>query len=47
MTEAVENTYDWWDDLSELQKLHIIEGVEDAEIARTISSEEFWNRLRQ
>jgi predicted transcriptional regulator len=46
MADAIANTNDWWDNLSEEQKLHIIEGIEDAENGRTISSEEFWDRLK-
>ena len=46
MTDAIANTNDWWSNLSEEQKLHIIDGIEDAENGRTISSEEFWDRLK-
>ncbi|SDH86394.1 hypothetical protein ACRQ5D_14200 [Mucilaginibacter sp. P25] len=37
---------DWWENLSEAQRTHINEGVDDAEQGRTISSAEFWNRLK-
>ena len=37
---------DWWSDLSESQKQHIQEGVDDAENGRVISSAEFWNNLK-
>lgn len=37
---------DWWENLSESQRQHINEGIEDAENGRTISSEEFWNKLK-
>jgi hypothetical protein len=35
-----------WDDLSELQKQHINEGLDDIENGRVLSSEEFWNQLK-
>ena len=37
---------DWWDDLSNAQKQHINEGIEDEENGRVISSVEFWDRLK-
>jgi predicted transcriptional regulator len=37
---------DWWSDLSESQKQHIQEGIDDAENGRVISSAEFWNSLK-
>jgi predicted transcriptional regulator len=37
---------DWWSDLSESQKQHIQEGIDDAENGRVISSAEFWNNLK-
>jgi len=37
---------DWWENLSDAQKQHINEGIEDEENGRLISSEEFWKRLR-
>jgi hypothetical protein len=40
------HTEDWWDDLSESQKRHIEEGIDDIENGREISSEEFWKRLK-
>ncbi len=36
---------DWWDDLSDAQKQHIKEGIEDEENGRVISSEKFWKNL--
>ncbi|HEY2583066.1 MAG TPA: hypothetical protein VGI43_14745 [Mucilaginibacter sp.] len=35
-----------WDDLSEFQKHQINEGLDDIEHGRVMSSEEFWNRLK-
>ena len=35
---------DWWDDLSEPQKRHLKEGIDDIENGREISSEEFWTK---
>jgi len=32
--------------LSEIQKQHISEGLDDVENGRTISSVEFWDRLK-
>ena len=37
---------DWWDDLSEVQKQHINQGLDDAENGRTVSSSEFWSTLK-
>jgi hypothetical protein len=37
---------DWWEELTEVQKQQINEGLEDAENGRVISSEEFWRRLK-
>jgi hypothetical protein len=37
---------DWWGDMSDSQKQHINEGLDDAENGRVISSEEFWNNLK-
>jgi len=37
---------DWWDDLTEAQKQHINEGLEDIENGRVMSSEEFWKKLK-
>ena len=35
-----------WYDLSEYQKQHISEGLYDIENGRVMSSEEFWNQLK-
>ncbi len=37
---------DWWDELTENQKHHINEGLTDAENGRVVSSESFWNKLK-
>lgn len=37
---------DWWDELTPSQKENIELGLKDLEEGRTISSKEFWNRLR-
>jgi len=37
---------DWWEELSPNQKENIELGLKDLEERRTISSKEFWNRLR-
>lgn len=37
---------DWWSDLSDVQKQHIEEGIDDAENGRVISSSEFWTKLK-
>ena len=37
---------DWWENLSDAQKQHINEGIEDEENGRLMSSEEFWKRLK-
>lgn len=35
-----------WDDLSEFQKQQINAGLDDIKYGRVMSSEEFWNQLR-
>jgi len=37
---------EWWDNLTENQKQHINEGLNDVENGRVVSSETFWNKLR-
>jgi predicted transcriptional regulator len=37
---------DWWDDLTIDQQRHIEEGLSDAENGRTVSSQAFWNKLK-
>jgi predicted transcriptional regulator len=37
---------DWWNNISESQRQHINEGLSDAKAGRTVSSTEFWNRLK-
>ena len=37
---------DWWENISESQKQHINRGVSDAEAGRTVSSAEFWDKLK-
>jgi hypothetical protein len=37
---------DWWDDLTDAQKQHINEGIDDEENGRVISSAEFWKNLK-
>ncbi|MEO8884963.1 MAG: hypothetical protein ABI367_02800 [Mucilaginibacter sp.] len=37
---------DWWDELSESQQENINEGLKDAQEGRTMSSAEFWKRLK-
>ena len=37
---------DWWDDLSDAQKQHVNEGIDDEDNGRVISSEEFWKNLK-
>ena len=37
---------DWWDSLTENQKQHINEGLNDAENGQVVSSETFWNKLK-
>ena len=37
---------DWWDDMSEEQKKNIEMGLKDLNEGRTMSSEEFWKRLK-
>lgn len=47
--EGLKNTgskNDWWSKLSEAQKQHINEGLDDVENGRLISSGEFWDKLK-
>ena len=37
---------DWWDGLSKVQQDNIFKGLEDAENGRTLTSNEFWQELR-
>ena len=37
---------DWWDELSSDQKEIILSGLKDAENGKLISSEDFWNKLK-
>jgi len=37
---------DWWNDLTQSQRQHINEGLADAENGRIVSSEIFWNKLK-
>ncbi|MEO6980877.1 MAG: hypothetical protein ABI113_20955 [Mucilaginibacter sp.] len=37
---------DWWANLSEDQKQHFNEGLDDAENDRILSAAEFWNVLK-
>ncbi|MGZ3945947.1 MAG: hypothetical protein ACXVJB_13460 [Mucilaginibacter sp.] len=46
MEEEKEKSKDWWDELSEIQKAHINEGLEDVKDGRVMSSAEFWARLK-
>ena len=46
MAEEPSNNQDLWDELTEDQQQHINVGLSDAENGRVISSEEFWNLLR-
>ncbi|MDB5003156.1 MAG: hypothetical protein JWQ34_1381 [Mucilaginibacter sp.] len=43
---ASRSEIDWWDKLSEYQKQNINEGIKDVEEGRVVSSEIFWERLR-
>ncbi|HVW13626.1 MAG TPA: hypothetical protein VHB54_07395 [Mucilaginibacter sp.] len=47
MEENNDKSPDWWDELSDSQKLHISEGLDDAANGRIMSSEDFWKRLKQ
>jgi hypothetical protein len=37
---------DWWDELSDAQKKVVLKGLEDAEKGNLISSDEFWQKLK-
>jgi hypothetical protein len=36
---------DWWDELTESDKVNILSGIRDYEHGRTMSSKDFWNGL--
>jgi len=38
---------DWWDELSSQQKRIILSGLKDAESGNVISTEVFWNKLKE
>ncbi|MFD2144581.1 hypothetical protein [Mucilaginibacter antarcticus] len=47
--ESIKNSKtngDWWEDLSVSQRENIDDGIRDVEEGRTVSSTEFWNRLK-
>ncbi|MFC0515471.1 hypothetical protein ACFFGT_14725 [Mucilaginibacter angelicae] len=46
MIENINQPTDWWENLSEAQKQHIQTGIADEENGRTISSKEFWDKLK-
>jgi len=37
---------DWWDDLNDTQIANINQGLSDIENGRVMSSEDFWNKLK-
>lgn len=37
---------DWWDELTQDQKKVVLAGLKDAEKGNTISSKDFWKRLK-
>lgn len=37
---------DWWDELTEPEKENILLGLKDIKEGKTMSSEQFWNKLR-
>jgi hypothetical protein len=38
---------DWWNELSDTQKAHINEGLEDIKAGRVMTSKEMWDSLNQ
>ena len=38
---------DWWNELSDAQKAHINEGLEDIKAGRVMTSKEMWDSLNQ
>jgi hypothetical protein len=50
MEEELNNTeqtdHDWWNDLSDVVKQNINEGIADVKAGRVVSSEEFWRSLK-
>ncbi|HXB12603.1 MAG TPA: hypothetical protein VNZ45_11485 [Bacteroidia bacterium] len=36
---------DWWDELSDKQKKHVLAGIKDADKGKLSSSKEFWNKF--
>jgi hypothetical protein len=46
MEENDDKLPDWWNELSDIQRAHILEGLDDAKNGRTMSSEDFWKRLK-
>ena len=41
-----ESERNWWNELTEAQRAHIQEGIDDADAGRVHASEEFWKRIK-
>lgn len=44
--KRVDKNNDWWNELTEAQQLHIMEGVKQVENGQTVSATEFWQQLK-
>lgn len=37
---------DWWHELADIQKKEILQGIKDVDQGKVLSSESFWNKLK-
>jgi hypothetical protein len=37
---------DWWGELSDKQKKHVLAGIKNADSGKLIASKDFWNKLK-
>jgi len=44
--KAQEENEDWWDNLSTREQHEINEGIKQADNGQTVSSQEFWRRVK-
>lgn len=44
--KRVDKNNDWWNELTESQQQHFMEGVKQAENGETVSAVEFWQQVK-
>jgi hypothetical protein len=45
-TDSFESADDWWDNLSDAEKRHLTEGLDNERNGRIIAREDFWERQK-